>query len=165
MHIYRANQLCSILQCLLAQLGNSLVNFESTSQNWDGPSQLEPSHFKLSSESSLDSTHPYLDSSFGLKNKMKKKFCNNNFFVIFFQIQALKKEKENLALNYEQEEECLTNDLSRKLNQVNIFITNFFSWKSTTTRIIFLNYVFFSVTTRKGSTWTHSWARAGMPGE
>ena len=33
-------------------------------------------------------------------------------------IQALKKEKENLALNYEQEEECLTNDLSRKLNQV-----------------------------------------------
>ena len=37
------------------------------------------------------------------------------------QIQALKKEKENLALNYEQEEECLTNDLSRKLNQVSIF--------------------------------------------
>ena len=33
-------------------------------------------------------------------------------------IQALKKEKENLALNYEQEEECLTNDLSRKLDQV-----------------------------------------------
>ena len=37
------------------------------------------------------------------------------------QIQALKKEKENLALNYEQEEECLTNDLSRKLNQVSFF--------------------------------------------
>lgn len=37
-------------------------------------------------------------------------------------IQALKKEKETLALNYEQEEECLTNDLSRKLNQVLVFI-------------------------------------------
>jgi coiled-coil domain-containing protein 6 len=35
-------------------------------------------------------------------------------------IQALKKEKETLALNYEQEEECLTNDLSRKLNQVHL---------------------------------------------
>jgi hypothetical protein len=33
-------------------------------------------------------------------------------------IQALKKEKETLAHHYEQEEECLTNDLSRKLNQV-----------------------------------------------
>jgi hypothetical protein len=30
----------------------------------------------------------------------------------------LKKEKETLAHHYEQEEECLTNDLSRKLNQV-----------------------------------------------
>ena len=30
----------------------------------------------------------------------------------------MKKEKESLALNYEQEEECLTNDLSRKLNQL-----------------------------------------------
>lgn len=30
----------------------------------------------------------------------------------------MKKEKEALALNYEQEEECLTNDLSRKLNQL-----------------------------------------------
>lgn len=33
-------------------------------------------------------------------------------------IQALKKEKETLAHHYEQEEECLTNDLSRKLNQL-----------------------------------------------
>lgn len=32
--------------------------------------------------------------------------------------QVLKKEKETLALNYEQEEEYLTNDLSRKLNQL-----------------------------------------------
>lgn len=32
--------------------------------------------------------------------------------------QVLKKEKETLALNYEQEEECLTNDLSRKLNKL-----------------------------------------------
>ena len=42
-------------------------------------------------------------------------------WILFLQIQALKKEKENLALNYEQEEECLTNDLSRKLNQVSFF--------------------------------------------
>ena len=41
--------------------------------------------------------------------------------ILLLQIQALKKEKENLALNYEQEEECLTNDLSRKLNQVSFF--------------------------------------------
>jgi hypothetical protein len=33
-------------------------------------------------------------------------------------IQALKKEKETLAHHYEREEECLTNDLSRKLDQV-----------------------------------------------
>ena len=34
-------------------------------------------------------------------------------------IHLLKKEKEALAVNYEQEEEFLTNDLSRKLAQVN----------------------------------------------
>ncbi len=34
-------------------------------------------------------------------------------------IQTLKKEKEILAMNYEQEEEYLTNDLSKKLLQVN----------------------------------------------
>ncbi|KAK2717874.1 hypothetical protein QYM36_006613 [Artemia franciscana] len=33
-------------------------------------------------------------------------------------IHSLKKEKETLALNFEQEEECLTNDLSRKLMQL-----------------------------------------------
>jgi len=33
-------------------------------------------------------------------------------------IEALKHEKELLARNYEQEEEFLTNDLSRKLLQV-----------------------------------------------
>jgi len=33
-------------------------------------------------------------------------------------IEALKNEKEQLARNYEQEEEFLTNDLSRKLMQV-----------------------------------------------
>jgi len=33
-------------------------------------------------------------------------------------IEALKNEKEQLARNYEQEEEFLTNDLSRKLLQV-----------------------------------------------
>jgi len=32
-------------------------------------------------------------------------------------IEALKNEKEQLARNYEQEEEFLTNDLSRKLLQ------------------------------------------------
>lgn len=38
-------------------------------------------------------------------------------------IQALKKEKEKLAVNYEQEEEFLTNDLSRKLVQVSTVTT------------------------------------------
>ena len=33
-------------------------------------------------------------------------------------IHTLKKEKEILAMNYEQEEEYLTNDLSKKLLQV-----------------------------------------------
>ena len=33
-------------------------------------------------------------------------------------INLLKKEKETLALNYEQEEEFLTKDLSRKLTKV-----------------------------------------------
>ena len=33
-------------------------------------------------------------------------------------IHTLKKEKEVLAMNYEQEEEFLTNDLSKKLMQV-----------------------------------------------
>jgi len=35
-------------------------------------------------------------------------------------IEALKNEKEQLARNYEQEEEFLTNDLSRKLLQVSL---------------------------------------------
>jgi len=35
-------------------------------------------------------------------------------------IEALKNEKEQLARNYEQEEEFLTNDLSRKLQQVTV---------------------------------------------
>lgn len=38
---------------------------------------------------------------------------------MFKKIQALQKEKETLAVNYEKEEEFLTNDLSRKLMQVN----------------------------------------------
>jgi len=38
-------------------------------------------------------------------------------------IEALKNEKEQLARNYEQEEEFLTNDLSRKLLQV-FFLRN-----------------------------------------
>lgn len=33
-------------------------------------------------------------------------------------ITELKKEKESLALNYEQEEECLTNELNRKFTQL-----------------------------------------------
>lgn len=33
----------------------------------------------------------------------------------------MKKEQEALAINYEQEEECLTNDLFRKLSQVCMF--------------------------------------------
>ncbi|KAJ8985565.1 hypothetical protein NQ317_011525 [Molorchus minor] len=37
---------------------------------------------------------------------------------VIIKIQALKKEKESLAHHYEREEECLTNDLSRKLTQL-----------------------------------------------
>lgn len=47
--------------------------------------------------------------------EQEEEFISN---TLLKKIQALKKEKETLALNYEQEEECLTNDLSRKLNQV-----------------------------------------------
>lgn len=39
---------------------------------------------------------------------------------MFKKIQALQKEKETLAVNYEKEEEFLTNELSRKLMQVSI---------------------------------------------
>ena len=40
---------------------------------------------------------------------------------MFKKIQALQKEKETLAVNYEKEEEFLTNELSRKLMQVGPF--------------------------------------------
>lgn len=50
--------------------------------------------------------------------EQEEEFISN---TLLKKIQALKKEKETLALNYEQEEECLTNDLSRKLNQVCIW--------------------------------------------
>lgn len=49
------------------------------------------------------------------KAEQEEEFISN---TLLKQIKTLKKEKETLALNYEQEEECLTNDLSRKLNQV-----------------------------------------------
>ena len=62
---------------------------------------------------------PLIDWSFRLfqqaKAEQEEEFISN---TLLKKIQALKKEKESLALNYEQEEECLTNDLSRKLNQV-----------------------------------------------
>lgn len=35
-------------------------------------------------------------------------------------INSLKKEKEMLAVNYDHEEESLTKDLTRKLNQVSV---------------------------------------------
>merc|ERR1712173_441367 len=44
------------------------------------------------------------------KAEQEEEFISN---TLLKKIQALKKEKESLALNYEQEEECLTNDLSR----------------------------------------------------
>lgn len=50
--------------------------------------------------------------------EQEEEFISN---TLLKKIQALKKEKETLALNYEQEEECLTNDLSRKLSQVGIY--------------------------------------------
>ncbi len=46
---------------------------------------------------------------------MEEEFISN---TLMKKIHELTKEKEALALNYEQEEECLTNDLSRKLNKV-----------------------------------------------
>lgn len=50
------------------------------------------------------------------KAEQEEEFISN---TLLKKIQALKKEKETLAHHYEQEEECLTNDLSRKLTQVN----------------------------------------------
>jgi hypothetical protein len=50
----------------------------------------------------------------------------------------LKKEKENLALNYEQEEECLTNDLSRKLDQVYLHL-----WSTKVFASAFIHSLFF----------------------
>lgn len=38
--------------------------------------------------------------------------------MLLKRIQKLKNDKEALALKYEQEEEFLTNDLTRKLSQV-----------------------------------------------
>ncbi len=45
----------------------------------------------------------------------EEEFISN---TLLKKIHCLKKEKETLAMNYEQEEEFLTNDLSRKLAQV-----------------------------------------------
>lgn len=41
--------------------------------------------------------------------------------MLLKRIQKLKNDKEALALKYEQEEEFLTNDLTRKLSQVFLF--------------------------------------------
>lgn len=49
------------------------------------------------------------------KAEQEEEYISN---TLLKKIQALKKEKETLAHHYEREEECLTNDLSRKLNQV-----------------------------------------------
>jgi hypothetical protein len=51
------------------------------------------------------------------KAEQEEEFISN---TLLKKIQALKKEKETLAHHYEQEEECLTNDLSRKLTQVGL---------------------------------------------
>lgn len=52
-----------------------------------------------------------------VRAEQEEEFISN---TLLKKIQALKKEKETLAHHYEQEEECLTNDLSRKLTQVSI---------------------------------------------
>lgn len=52
------------------------------------------------------------------KAEQEEEFISN---TLLKKIQALKKEKETLAHHYEQEEECLTNDLSRKLTQVSTY--------------------------------------------
>lgn len=53
------------------------------------------------------------------KAEQEEEFISN---TLLKKIQALKKEKETLAHHYEQEEECLTNDLSRKLTQVSTYL-------------------------------------------
>lgn len=53
------------------------------------------------------------------KAEQEEEYISN---TLLKKIQALKKEKETLAHHYEREEECLTNDLSRKLNQVRFFL-------------------------------------------
>lgn len=57
------------------------------------------------------------------KAEQEEEYISN---TLLKKIQALKKEKETLAHHYEREEECLTNDLSRKLNQVIQLHTAFF---------------------------------------
>lgn len=49
------------------------------------------------------------------KAEQEEEYISN---TLLKKIHALKKEKETLAHHYEREEECLTNDLSRKLDQV-----------------------------------------------
>ena len=50
-----------------------------------------------------------------LQAEQEEEFISNTLMKT---ISKLKKDKEQLAKDYEQEEECLTNDLSRKLMQV-----------------------------------------------
>ena len=54
-----------------------------------------------------------------VKAEQEEEFISN---TLLKKIQVLKREKEVLAQNYEQEEECLTNDLSRKLMKVSLLI-------------------------------------------
>ena len=52
---------------------------------------------------------------FSHQAEQEEEFISNTLMKT---ISKLKKDKEQLAKDYEQEEECLTNDLSRKLMQV-----------------------------------------------
>lgn len=75
------------------------------------------------------------------KAEQEEEYISN---TLLKKIQALKKEKETLAHHYEQEEECLTNDLSRKLTQVYYFYLLFtiFTVTQFSSRIICYFYSF-----------------------
>ena len=59
--------------------------------------------------------HTFLFSPQQAQAEAEEEFISN---TLLKKIHSLKKEKEALAMNYEQEEEFLTNDLTRKLAQV-----------------------------------------------
>lgn len=71
------------------------------------------------------------------KAEQEEEYISN---TLLKKIQALKKEKETLAHHYEREEECLTNDLSRKLNQVSCLLLT--HWRFRLIKDLFLHSLY-----------------------